>query len=169
MIPTRHFIPRAFDIKIQDENHRLDAIRYLIQNSDLFKRRVMKFEVGKKVFDTLYGYGEVISTTPECDEDTYPVAVVFKKDQEGERVEFYDHDGKSIEHDHQSLFNNKYDAITYIQKVKKDVRYSRVFNFYDDGFCSEHIDDVSSIAGQTYQETQTSRTLVKRHKVQWSN
>lgn len=155
-------------------NDSLDAIRYLINNKNLFNKESFmekkNFNVSQMVFSILYGYGEVLHVTPDNEFDSYPVEVVYGKETPDERVEFYDQDGVAMESDKKELFTNRLEAIRHIKdNFKKPIQYRKIFNLYDDGLCTHHEDEISAIAGETYESCHNKRKLVKRHMVEWSN
>jgi hypothetical protein len=174
-IPIRPFLPGGFDRKEFDRLNKalFDHMRETtIKGSSAFfiKDFMKRFTVGQKVFSTVYGYGEVVNTDPETVDDHWPVEVVFKQGQgDDEHVEFYGQDGKESHVEKVTLFANKADALEYVKNIKDETLYSRVFNFYDDGKFTTHSDELSAIAGTTYEECHTSRKLVKRHRVAWGN
>lgn len=76
---------------------------------------LIEFQVGQIVFDVVYGTGEVLNTDPECEGDSYPVQVLFKKDTQAEHVEFYDHNGEEMGLGQRTLFASKAAAIEHLQ------------------------------------------------------
>jgi hypothetical protein len=123
-------------------------------------RPVIGFVIGQDVFCIARGQGRVKDINCVDEEDYYPVEVEFTDSE----IDWYDHDGLSMDNDKKQLFKNKSEAIEYLNKVPEKKTYVKWFNFYDDG--SWHsADDEKTIDDRA---DEYHRTLIKKHKVEWS-
>jgi hypothetical protein len=171
-LPKRSFRPydtRDYVVEI-DAEFLSKYLKDLKENKQEANNMKKQFKVGEEVFSTLYGYGVVLETDKEDENDIFPVMVEFP----GNNVQFFNEQGflDAEESSIKTLFSSRYEAVQYIDKHECKKNMFRFINLYSNGSISIPFNNEISASESAKKHCAgyegKNVTLVRTEKIEWS-